>query len=415
MEANLKRDYIWNTVGVLAQNAISPLLLIAVTRINGIYDSGLFSFAFSIAIIFWVLGMWGGRTYQVSDVTREFSHRSYVMVRLLLAICMLAGACLFVWINEYDADKSSIIIALVLFKAMESIADAVHGVLQVHDRLYIAGKSLVYKAVSGFVLFIVIDLFTHNVLLSCLGIILANIIAVLFYDARIAGNVATESILPQYFKRTAKNAINIMARTWPVFIVIFLSMFSLNIPRYFVDLYHQEQIGYFGILAMPITLIALVMMFILQPKVVELSGQYGEKKYGEFNQTIYRLISVTSGIGLVIMLGAFVLGVPALGIVFGVDFSQYQTALMIIVAGAIINAIVSIFINIFIIIRAFKHPFYTLLITNVFLAILSAMFIGQYGLMGGVTLFTVINAVQAGSLFVGYKRTLAKAVDTNDK
>jgi O-antigen/teichoic acid export membrane protein len=413
MEASIKRDYIWNTIGVLAQNAISPLLLIAVTRINGIYDSGLFSFAFSVAIIFWVLGMWGGRTYQVSDVTREFSHRSYVMVRLLLAVCMVVGAIIFVWANGYDADKSSIIMALVLFKAMESIADAIHGVLQVHERLYIVGKSLIYKAISGFVLFIIIDLITHNILLSCLGIVFANVIVTLLYDVRIAGKVSTESILPQYLRKTAKSAVNIMTRTWPVFIVIFLSMFSLNIPRYFIDLYHQEQIGYFGILAMPITLIGLVMTFILQPKVVQLSKQYEEKKYGLFNQTINKLIAITIGIGFIIMLGAYILGVPVLGVVFGIDFSQYQTVLMIIVAGAIINAIVSIFINIFIIIRAFKHQFYTLLVTNIFLVLLSAMFVKQYGLLGGVTLFTAINLVQVISLFIGYKYTLAKAARTN--
>ena len=413
MEASIKRDYIWNTIGVLAQNAISPLLLIAVTRINGIYDSGLFSFAFSVAIIFWVLGMWGGRTYQVSDVTREFSHRSYVMVRLLLAVCMVVGAIIFVWANGYDADKSSIIMALVLFKAMESIADAIHGVLQVHERLYIVGKSLIYKAISGFVLFIIIDVITHNILLSCLGIVFANVIVTLLYDVRIAGKVSTESILPQYLRKTAKSAVNIMTRTWPVFIVIFLSMFSLNIPRYFIDLYHQEQIGYFGILAMPITLIGLVMTFILQPKVVQLSKQYEEKKYGLFNQTINKLIAITIGIGFIIMLGAYILGVPVLGVVFGIDFSQYQTVLMIIVAGAIINAIVSIFINIFIIIRAFKHQFYTLLVTNIFLVLLSAMFVKQYGLLGGVTLFTAINLMQGISLFIGYKYTLAKAARTN--
>jgi O-antigen/teichoic acid export membrane protein len=413
MEASIKRDYIWNTIGVLAQNAISPLLLIAVTRINGIYDSGLFSFAFSVAIIFWVLGMWGGRTYQVSDVTREFSHRSYVMVRLLLAVCMVVGAIIFVWANGYDADKSSIIMALVLFKAMESIADAIHGVLQVHERLYIVGKSLIYKAISGFVLFIIIDLITHNILLSCLGIVFANVIVTLLYDVRIAGKVSTESILPQYLRKTAKSAVNIMTRTWPVFIVIFLSMFSLNIPRYFIDLYHQEQIGYFGILAMPITLIGLVMTFILQPKVVQLSKQYEEKKYGLFNQTINKLIAITIGIGFITMLGAYILGVPVLGVVFGIDFSQYQTVLMIIVAGAIINAIVSIFINIFIIIRAFKHQFYTLLVTNIFLVLLSAMFVKQYGLLGGVTLFTAINLMQVISLFIGYKYTLAKAARTN--
>src|SRR5688572_18924963 len=114
MQNNMRKDYLWNTIGVFSQSAISPLLLIAVTRINGINDSGIFSFAFSVSIIFWVIGLWGGRTYQVSDVVNKYSHRSYIMLRIILAIFMLAGALAFSMINSYDATKTTIIIMLVL-------------------------------------------------------------------------------------------------------------------------------------------------------------------------------------------------------------------------------------------------------------------------------------------------------------
>jgi O-antigen/teichoic acid export membrane protein len=411
---SLKKDYLWNTIGVLAQNAISPLLLIAVTRVNGIFESGLFSFAFSVAIIFWVVGMWGGRTYQVSDVSREFSHHSYVMVRLILAVFMIIGAFIFVAVNHYDAEKSGVIIALVIFKVAESIADAIHGVLQVHDRLYVVGKSLMYKALSGFGLFVIIDILTHNILLSCLGIILANVLLIVFYDLRVVRKLSTATIMPVYLKRTIESAINIMKRTWPVFIVVFLSMFSLNIPRYFIDMYHQGEIGYFGILAMPITLIGLVMTFILQPKVVHLSKLYEKKEYVTFNRAVDRIMFMTVGLGFTILLVAYVLGVPALELVFGIDFSQYQLSLLIIVTGGVINAAVSVFINIFTIIRSFKYQFYILLITNTLLLLLSASFVQQYGLEGGVTLFALINIVQVAALTVAYKMTLRRAINASN-
>lgn len=410
--SSLRKDYIWNTIGVFAQNAISPLLLIVVTRINGIFDSGLFSFAFSLAIIFWVVGMWGGRTYQVSDINKEFSHHSYLMVRLVLSIVMVIGACVFAAVNHYDVAKSSIILVLVLFKATESIADAVYGVLQVHNRLYIVGKSLLYKAIAGFGLFTVLDLITHNIMVSSLGIVAANVLLVVFYDLHIAGKFTSLKIETRAHLKTAiLSAFNIMRRTWPVFIVVFLSMFSLNIPRYFVDLYHQEQVGYFGILAMPITLIALVMTFILQPKVVYLSEAYENKKYAEFNRTIGTLMAITVVIGVIILLVAYAIGVPALNIIFGADFSTYQISLMIIVMGGIINALVSIFINIFTIVRRFKYQFYILLLTNVLLVFFSAGFIKQYGLQGGVTLFTLVNVTQLILLVVAYKLTLRKVMN----
>lgn len=408
MQANIKRDYFWNTLGVLLQNAISPLLLIVVTRVNGIGDSGIFSFAFSVAIIFWVITMWGGRTYQVSDVNQEFPHRSYIMVRLVLTVVAIIGAVLFSVVNHYDQQKTSIILALVLFKAIESVSDAIHGVLQVNDRLYVAGKALTYKAITGFSAFVLVDYVTHDILFGCLGIVLANVVWMLLYDLRKARQLESIAVAPKHVMRVVKNAIQIMMRTWPVFIVIFLSMFSLNIPRYFIDLYHEEQIGYFGILAMPITLIGLVMMFVLQPRVVHLSQLYDQKKYREFKKVIVNLLIITAVIGCGILASAYVFGIPVLNTVFGVNFDAYKLSLTIIVIGGVLNAIVSIFINIFTIIRRFKYQFFILLISNILLAICSASFVQQYGLQGGVVLFTLVNAGQAILLFIAYELSLSK-------
>jgi len=410
VQNNSKKDYIWNTLGVFLQNAISPLLLVVVTRINGIYDSGIFSFAFSVAVIFWIIGIWGGRTYQVSDVKREFPHRSYIMARLVLSILITIGAFLFAVLNHYGPEKTSIILALVVFKAIESIADAVHGILQVNDRLYIAGKSLAYKAITGFISFAVIDIVTKNVFLSSVSLIVVNVLFALFYDIRLAGKHDEIGFESWEVPHLTRSTTTILRRTSPVFAVIFLTILSLNIPRYFIDLYHSEQIGYFGILAMPITLITLVMTFVLQPKVVELSTLYKDGKYLLFNRMVNKLIFITIGIGIGILLGAYLLGIPLLDFVFGVDFSAYQPALMCIVAGGIINALVSIFINILTIIRRFKFQFYTLVATNGLLILLCALFIQRYGLMGGVLLYTLINVLQAVLLTAVYRSILGKAI-----
>jgi O-antigen/teichoic acid export membrane protein len=409
MRDDIKKDYLWNTIGVLAQNAISPLLLVVITRVNGINTSGIFSFAFSLSLIFWALGMWGGRTYQVSDVTREFTHRSYIMVRLVLATVMLIGAIIFVVANHYDMLKSSVTLALVLFKILESIADSIYGVLQVHNRLFIVGKSLLYKATAGFFSFVLLDALTKDIFLGCVAIVAVNLLFILFYDLRHTRKLEDIVMRRQYVKHYVENAIVIIRRCAPVAAMIFLSMFSLNIPRYFIDKYHGNEIGYFGIIAMPITLIALIMSFILQPNMVGLAKLYEERNYSAFNKIIMRLLAITTSIGVVILLGTFAVGVPALHIVFAVNFTSYKAALMIMVAGGIINAIVSVFINILIIMRYFKAQFYTLLITNIALGVLSAIVIKTHGLTSGVTLFAAANLIQALFLAGSYGTILHKA------
>lgn len=414
MQSNIKKDYFWNTLGVFLQNAISPLLLIVVTRINGIDDSGIFSFAFSVAIIFWAIGMWGGRTYQVSDVKREFSHRSYIIVRLLLAIVMLVGAFAFAIANHYDGVKSSIIIALVIFKILESIADVIHGILQVHNRLYVVGKALSFKAVGGLIAFIVIDILTKDIFLSCVGIIAINIIVFLIYDLPIASKLEDIKMRFGQFKHYMKSAFVIMKRCSPVFGVLFLAMFSLNIPRYFVDLYHEEEIGYFGIIAMPVTLVVLLVSFILQPNVVKLSRLYDKKKYPEFNQIIRKLLTITSLIGIAILAGTFVFGIFALQLLFGVDFSDYKLALIILIVGGIVNALVGIFINILTIIRHIRAQFYILLLTNILLTVVSVSIIKVQGLLGGVSLFAATSVAQVILLAAIYIIILKKAMNAKE-
>lgn len=397
-KSTLKKDYFWNTIGVFLQNGTTILLLVAITRINGIDTSGLFSFASAIAIVLFAFGLWGGRLYQVSDIKREFDHRSYIVARILLAVVMVVCAIFFAFANNYDAYKSMVIIVLVLYKAVESVADSIYGVLQVHDGLSYVGKSLLYKSVLGLALFVIVDFLTGNIILSSLAIVFVNLIFVRFYDIHLAMKSEDIRIGANSIKARVREAITILKRTVTIFAVTFLATFSINIPRFFIDKYDGDQIGYFGIIAMPITLIALIMSFILQPNIVQLSKMYKRRKYNDFKEVINKVMQVTFGFGVLVAAGTFFVGVPLLNIIFGVDFSQHKTELMIMVAGGIANAFVAIYINLLTIMRRFKAQFYTLLFTNLSLVVVSIVFVQMYGILAGVSLFALANVVQVGIL-----------------
>jgi len=405
-----RKNYVWNLVGVLAQNAMSPLLLIAITRINGIDDSGLFSFAMAIAVVLWIFGMWGGRTFQVSDVKQEFSHRSYVVARLILATAMIVTAGVFVALNHYEGTKAVVILLLVGLKGVESIADALYGIMQVHHKLYVSGRSLVLKSILGTIVFLAVDMATKDLVLACASIIAANVLVILLYDLRVVGGlVGLRSLVGRAHVAIGQAAI-MLKRTSPVFAVIFLSALSLNVPRYFIDRYHESEVGYFGILAMPITLIVLLMTFVLQPNVVQLSQLYAKKEYDQFRTIVRRILLVTVGLGFVIFSIALAIGVWALGFIFGVDFANYKVDLGLIVAGGVVSALVSVFINVLIVMRHFKHQFYALLVTNVVLIGISAPVVERYGMLGGIAAFALVSAAQLLLLMVSYKSIIGKQV-----
>lgn len=408
MQHNIKKDYFWNTLGVLLQNAISPLLLIVVTRVNGIYDSGLFSFAFSISVILWSLAMWGGRTYQVSDATKEFSARGYLAVRVILSVLVMVCTLVFVFVNGYSLDKAVLIIILTLLKVLESFADVIYGVLQVNGKLYTSGISLTIKTLSGLVMFIITIVLTRDLLLSSSLLLLVNALVITLFDlpnARLAAGMVGRRIKVN-IRQACIEAGAIMKRSSPILAMSLLAVLSINIPRYFLDKYHENQIGYFGVLAMPIALLTLLITFMLQPNVVQLSLLYSKGKIREFRQIIAKIMTYTAAIGAVVLIGTYFIGVPALSLVFGIDFADYKWALLVVVLGAVVNTIVGIMTNALTIMRNFKLQFITLLVGSVLLVPLCAVLVPTFGLFGAVALYATVNAVQAICLYVVYIRIL---------
>ena len=202
-----KKDYIWNSLGSLLQSAISPILLIVITRLNGIEDSGLFSFAMSISIVFWAVSLWGGRTYQVSDVKREFSSGGYIAVRFVASLVVAISAIVFCILNGYNTIKTGLIMILVGFKILESIADSLYGILQIHGRLYIAGISLTMKSVFGFGIFMLVDILTKNIIYGVLAILLVNLLIIIFYDIPWMRRVENVAINKKLFKKYLSQAV----------------------------------------------------------------------------------------------------------------------------------------------------------------------------------------------------------------
>lgn len=401
-----KKDYIWNSIGSFLQSAISPILLIIITRLNGVGDSGLFSFAMSLSVVFWAISLWGGRTYQVSDVKKEFSSGDYIVVRFISSLIVAVFSISFCILSGYDLIKTELIMVLVSFKILESIADSMYGVLQIHNKLYIVGISLTIKSVFGFMLFTLVDILTKNIIYGALSIFIVNIAVVIFYDIPWMKHVESVGLT----KKNIMQAGKIMKKTAEVFVVVFLTMFSLNIPRYFLDKYHYDQIGYFGIMAMPITLLTLFISFVLQPNVVNLSELLKKKKIKEFTKIVSKIDFITFTLGVLFVVSSYLIGIWALNTVFGIDINNFRIDLTIMVIGAVANAFVSIYVNLLIILRRFKSQFYTLLVTNILAVILSIYLIDRLAMLGSVLVFMIISFLQAIILLFIYKRSLKNVI-----
>lgn len=102
MGDNTKKNYFWNMMGTTFVSFTSLILMILVTRINGIMDAGVFTFSFSSATIMNILALYCGRTYQVTENENEISDGSYLITRIFTCSISLVFVFYSVLINKYE-------------------------------------------------------------------------------------------------------------------------------------------------------------------------------------------------------------------------------------------------------------------------------------------------------------------------
>ena len=77
---NFNKNFLWNIVGTTFNAFNSLFFLIIVTRINGTNDAGIFTLAYSTACILYVIGVYAGRIFQVTE-RENINNKEYIVNR----------------------------------------------------------------------------------------------------------------------------------------------------------------------------------------------------------------------------------------------------------------------------------------------------------------------------------------------
>ena len=121
--------------------------MIIVTRINGIKNAGIFSIAFATACILYIIGIYAGRIYQVTENDKKITDKDYIISRVISCLLMLIIGLLFIFIRGYNFYKSIIFILLILYKLLESFSEVLYAIMQKNNLLYKVGISLFLKSI----------------------------------------------------------------------------------------------------------------------------------------------------------------------------------------------------------------------------------------------------------------------------
>jgi len=405
-------NVIWSILGIGANALYATILIIFVTRVNGMDKQGVFSFIFYISSIFQTIGNYGGRIYQVSDIKGKYSDNTYISLKAVTAAIMIVSALFFCFGNGYSQEKLFLMLIFVGYRFFENISEACFGVLQKNNRLDIIGKSMFFKAVLSTALFILLNYLTKNLLLSSASFILVYLVFFLFYDWK-----KTKAYSPIKFLFTMQ--IKELAKeSFQVFLYTFFNIFILNITRYFVDWKADDTVqGYFTSLVIPVSLISLVAQFLIQPMVTPLVEEYAKNKKGFARKSIMALLALF-GIGIVAAVVSYFILVDVWGMVNGVSLQAYRVESFLLVLSGICSGGTTIISMLLVIMRKLTGQTIVYIISAIVAILVSWIMVSNdvsgslYAYMTGLFIQFLLFAI----LFLFYvkKAVMAEGEKNND-
>ena len=123
----------------------NPVILLVMTRTNGIYDAGVFSVAFAIATLMLYVGLYGLRRFQSSDLDEKYSFAEYHGMRILTCSIMIFVSIIYcvygMVFTRYSMEKALVILMICIVKVCQAYSDVYHGCMQQKGRLDVATKS----------------------------------------------------------------------------------------------------------------------------------------------------------------------------------------------------------------------------------------------------------------------------------
>ncbi|MFG6319437.1 MAG: hypothetical protein K1W33_06265 [Clostridia bacterium] len=374
------KDFIWNTLGTGLNSFNSLFYLIIVTRINGMNDAGIFSIAYSTALILYTIGLYSGRICQVTDTENKVKDKDYILSRVITCVLMIILGVGFLLIKQYSTYKTTVFILLCIFRATEAFSEIVYGIMQKNELLYRVGQSLTIKSAVGIALFLIIDLCTHNLILSCVSIIIVNILVIIIFDFILISN----KLIDKSSKVDFNNVLMIFKSEFFVFANSFLGIYVLNAPKYAIDSYLTEELqAIYGYIVMPGTVMVLFAQFVVLPFLNKLKELYAVRDFKNFKAIVRKVKMCVLAFGIFAVLSAYFLGPEVLGIIYGENLKAYRLDLALIIGAYIFYSISYVNLVVLTTMRNTFSQFIVYIITAIIALVGSKIFVQNFGIHGG--------------------------------
>lgn len=381
---SLQANFALALVGNLVYAASQWGMLVVLAKLGSPEIVGQFALALAVTAPIIMLSMLQLRIVQATDATREYQFGHYLALRIISSVMavLIIGAAVLSF--GYHLELALTILLMGLLKAVESVGDACHGLMQQRERMDRIALSQAIKGPLFFAALAVTVFFTGSVVWGVAAMVATSFGMLFSYERtnvrRLLHGEHRSSVWPLW---ECPQLVRLAWLALPLGLVSMLVSLNTAIPRYFIErMLGERQLGYFAALAYLQVVVALVATAITHAITPRLSQFYASGERAAFLRLLLRVMAGGLLFGVLVVTIAAIFGRELLTIIYRPDYadnSRVFVCLMIAVSIATLTGFLGSAIHAA---RRFCLPLPTSACTVVVTLTAAALMIPEWGLLG---------------------------------
>lgn len=348
----LRRNFSWTFLGNVTYAGCQWGMLVVLAKLGNPEMVGQFTLGIAVTapvIMFTNLQL---RVVQTTDAKHQYAFGDYLGLRLLsttLALVIITGIS---FLGGYRWETSLVIFLIGLAKALESISDVFHGLLQQHEQMDRVALSMFIRGLLSLILLSLAVYITGSVVWGSIGLVIAWALVLICYDLNSGASILNLSldqlqnrqfivfkslVLPQphWHLETLRNLAWL---AMPLGFMMMLFSLNTNIPRYLIEKYlGSQELGIFAAIAYLMMVGHQVVIALGESASPRLAKYYCAQDSKAFRQLIFKLIGIGAFLGCVGVVLATVAGKEILTILYSPEYALQSDLFVLLMVAATIS------------------------------------------------------------------------------
>lgn len=321
---NIFKKSIVLTISGIAYSIIQWAIYIYVARFIGQSEAGEFAWILAVVSPAIMFANFGVRTL----ITTSNNNNADVFL-LLARITLLLVVFIFIYVFYRESDSFEYLKVLFIFKAFDSFAEALYGVFQKLERFDIICISRLTRCISYLMVLVVCYIFKLNFLHLLLALLSISFILLLIFDCRLA--ILNYDIKTLDLHLTNMDCKFIISSGIALSITLYLNSILVNYPRIIIE-------GSIGREALHI-FVSISYLFVFSDAFFQAVNSISLRRLSNIKdiRTIGGFILINITLIIVGFILIYNFSNIVLGFIYGIDFKEYQSVILILSITFLLN------------------------------------------------------------------------------